>query len=98
MNLTTKDFNDMLLSGVPFARTFAMDDPVLDRIDKDLLGRSDGQFTPGAWCVGRHDLGKDPCISFGSSDAVRPSASSTRLEKLVLKLLDSENFRPRQCK
>nr|GMC80858.1 beta-glucuronosyltransferase GlcAT14C [Ipomoea batatas] len=98
MNLTTKDFNDMLLSGVPFARTFAMDDPVLDRIDQELLGRSDGQFTPGAWCVGRHDIGKDPCIVYGSCDAVKPSASSTRLEKLVLKLLGSENFRPRQCK
>ncbi|KAL3358033.1 hypothetical protein AABB24_015261 [Solanum stoloniferum] len=98
INLTLKHFEDMIQSGVPFARTFATDDPVLDKIDKEILRRSHGVFSPGAWCVGTSSLGKDPCIVYGSIDAVKPSAGSRNLEKLVLKLLDTENFRSRQCK
>lgn len=98
INLTLEHFEDMLQSGVPFARTFATDDPVLDKIDKDILRRSHGRFSPGAWCMGSSALGKDPCIVNGSPDAVKPSAGSRSLEKLVLKLLDIENFRSRQCK
>ncbi|RZC19714.1 hypothetical protein D0Y65_006514 [Glycine soja] len=33
--------------GAPFARKFTKDDPVLNKIDKELLRRSDGHFTPG---------------------------------------------------
>lgn len=98
INLTLEHFEDMLQSGVPFARTFATDDPVLDKIDKDILRRSHGRFSPGAWCMGSSALGKDPCITNGSPDIVKPSAGSRSLEKLVLKLLDIENFRSRQCK
>nr|GMD45071.1 beta-glucuronosyltransferase GlcAT14C [Ipomoea batatas] len=98
MNLTMEHFEDMVQSGAPFARTFATDDPVLDKIDRELLRRSDGLFTPGGWCVGSPGVGKDPCLTHGSSDAVKPSAGSRRLEKLVLKLLDSEYFRFSQCK
>lgn len=98
INLTLKHFEDMIQSGVPFARTFATDDPVLDKIDKEILRRSHGVFSPGAWCVGTSSLGKDPCIVYGSVDVVKPSTGSRSLEKLVLKLLDTENFRSRQCK
>ncbi|CAL9174012.1 unnamed protein product [Musa hybrid cultivar] len=48
--LSTKDFNKMVKSGMPFARKFGKGDSVLDKIDRELLGRSDGQFTPGGWC------------------------------------------------
>lgn len=98
INLTLNHFDDMIQSGVPFARTFATDDPVLDKIDKDILGRSQGRFSPGGWCMGTSSLGKDPCIVYGSTDAVKPSAGSRSLEKLVLNLLHTENFRSRQCK
>ncbi|KAJ8532949.1 hypothetical protein K7X08_015838 [Anisodus acutangulus] len=47
INLALKHFEDMVQSGVPFARTFATDDPVLDKIDKDILRRSSGRFSPG---------------------------------------------------
>ncbi|PSR98268.1 Beta-glucuronosyltransferase [Actinidia chinensis var. chinensis] len=98
MNLTLEHFDDMVQSGAPFAHTFAKDDPVLDKIDQDLLKRSDGRFTPGGWCTGNSVLDKDPCVVHGSSYAVKPSVSSKRLEKLILKLLDSESFRTNQCK
>ncbi|XP_047252128.1 beta-glucuronosyltransferase GlcAT14C isoform X2 [Capsicum annuum] len=98
INLTLNHFEDMVQSGVPFARTFATDDPVLDKIDKEILRRSHGRFSPGAWCVGTTSLGKDPCIVYGSIDVVKPSAGSRSLEKLIGKLLDTENFRSGQCK
>lgn len=98
INLTLEHFDDMVQSGAPFGQTFAKDDPVLDKIDKEILGRLDGQFAPGGWCLGNSGGGKDPCIFVGNPDVIKPSVRSIRLEALVLKLIDSENFRSRQCK
>ncbi|CAI0472694.1 unnamed protein product [Linum tenue] len=97
VSLTTEHFHDMVASGAPFARRFEKGDHVLDRIDAELLKRSANGFTPGSWCLGNPGPGKDPCVVHGSSDVVKPSISSKRLEKLVLKLLDSESFRSKQC-
>ncbi|KAI3960945.1 hypothetical protein MKW98_019146 [Papaver atlanticum] len=98
LTLTSQHFDGMVESGSPFARKFAKDDPVLDRIDKELLKRSDGLFTPGGWCRGSSIFGRDPCSVQGNPDVIRPSVSSRRLEKLLLKLLDPEKFRSKQCK
>ncbi|KAJ4841005.1 Beta-glucuronosyltransferase GlcAT14C [Turnera subulata] len=98
ISLTVEHFEDMVNSGAPFAREFAKDDPVLNKIDKELLRRSAGRFTPGGWCIGNAVLGNDPCAVLGSPNAVRPTVSSKRLEKLILKLLDYETFRTKQCK
>ncbi|GER54362.1 Core-2/I-branching beta-1,6-N-acetylglucosaminyltransferase family protein [Striga asiatica] len=97
-NLTLKHFDDMFHSGAPFAHKIPENDSVLDRIDKEILKRGDGRFVPGGWCLGRNGRKTDPCAVFGSSDVVRPSLSSRRMENLVAWLLDAENFRPRQCK
>ncbi|KAL0400010.1 UNVERIFIED_CONTAM: Beta-glucuronosyltransferase GlcAT14A [Sesamum radiatum] len=59
-SLTLKDFSKMINSSAPFARKFHKDDPVLDKIDKELLGRTN-RFARGAWCVGSSDGGADPC-------------------------------------
>ncbi|XP_027335675.1 beta-glucuronosyltransferase GlcAT14C-like isoform X1 [Abrus precatorius] len=98
VSLKLEHFDDMIQSGAPFARKFAKDDPVLNKIDKELLRRSDGHFTPGGWCVGNPLLGKDPCAVYGNPIVVKPTLRSKKLEKLILKLLDSEKFRPKQCK
>ncbi|KAB5540902.1 hypothetical protein DKX38_013876 [Salix brachista] len=45
--LTINDTNEMIANGAAFARKFKHDDPVLDKIDKDLLCRKNGSFTPG---------------------------------------------------
>ncbi|XP_010920618.2 beta-glucuronosyltransferase GlcAT14C [Elaeis guineensis] len=97
LNLTSQNFDLMVDSGAPFARTFTKDDPVLDRIDRELLGRSSGRFSQGGWCLGSSRFGKDPCAVYGKPGVIRPTMGSRRLERLLLKLLDSENFRPRQC-
>ncbi|KAM2045385.1 hypothetical protein ACFX1T_009583 [Malus domestica] len=96
INLTLEHYNDMVQSGAPFAGTFSRDDPVLNKIDEELLRRPSGHFTPGGWCLG--NLGENPCLVYGNSNAVKPTVVSKRLEKLIVNLLDSENFRPKQCK
>lgn len=98
ITLTMEHLDDMVRSGAPFARKFEKDDPVLNRIDKELLMRSDGRFTPGAWCMGSSRAGKDPCLVSGSPIVVKPTLSSRRLEKLIANLLDPETFRGKQCK
>ncbi|KAK4834633.1 hypothetical protein QYF36_025988 [Acer negundo] len=98
MNLTLEHFDDMVQSGSPFARKFAKDDPVLNKIDEKLLRRSNNRFAPGGWCVGNSASGKDPCSVYGNPYAVKPTVNSKRLEKLIVKLLDAETFRSKQCK
>eukprot|EP00268_Persea_americana_P052103 TRINITY_DN5818_c0_g1_i1.p1 TRINITY_DN5818_c0_g1~~TRINITY_DN5818_c0_g1_i1.p1 ORF type:complete len:412 (+),score=21.34 TRINITY_DN5818_c0_g1_i1:225-1460(+) len=98
ITLRSKHFDGMVESGAPFARKFVKDDPVLDRIDRELLGRSKGRFTPGGWCVGSSFLGRDPCAIYGNPEIIKPTISSKRLEKLLVKLLDPENFRSKQCR
>ncbi|KAI9115883.1 hypothetical protein K1719_012813 [Acacia pycnantha] len=98
MLLKLEHFDEMVQSGAPFARKFTKGDPVLDKIDTQILKRSAAHFTPGGWCVGYSVLGKDPCAVYGNPVAVKPTSSSKRLEKLLVKLLDPENFRSKQCK
>ncbi|KAG9444930.1 hypothetical protein H6P81_016270 [Aristolochia fimbriata] len=98
MTLRSAHFDAMVASGAPFARKFVKDDTVLDRIDRVLLGRSRGRFTPGGWCTGNSFLGRDPCTSYGFPEVLKPTVNSRRLETLLLKLLDPEKFRSSQCK
>ncbi|XP_028550248.1 beta-glucuronosyltransferase GlcAT14B isoform X3 [Dendrobium catenatum] len=98
MNLTSEHFSQMVDSGAPFARTFVENSPVLDQIDRELLKKSRGEFTPGGWCLGSSKPRIDTCTVFGKANIIKPTAGSRRLEGLLLKLLDEENFRPRQCK
>lgn len=97
LNLTSEHFDLMIKSGAPFACQFATDDGILDRIDSQILRRTSGWFTPGGWCMGSSRLGKDPCTLYGNPNVLRPTTSSKRLEKLLVKLLDADNFRPKQC-
>ncbi|VFQ91911.1 unnamed protein product [Cuscuta campestris] len=93
--LTLEDMKKMVDSNAPFARKFHRDDPVLDRIDSDLLSRAPDALVPGGWCAGN---GTHPCSVVGDVALLRPTAGAKRLETLIGSLLSDENFRPRQCK
>ncbi|KAL9272142.1 Beta-glucuronosyltransferase GlcAT14A-like protein [Drosera capensis] len=93
--LSMKDFEKMVESGALFARKFLKDDPVLDRIDKELLGKAD-RLVPGAWCVGSSEGGSDPCSLRGNDSVFRPGPGAKRLEALMQTLLADE-FRSKQC-
>ncbi|CAI9787605.1 unnamed protein product [Fraxinus pennsylvanica] len=94
-SLTIKDFDKMVNSSASFARKFHKEDPVLDKIDKELLGRTN-RFAPGAWCVGSSENGADPCFLRGNSSVFKPGPGAERLRQLIGNLL-SEDFRSKQC-
>lgn len=96
--LTVEDMQRMVDSNAPFARKFHHDDPVLDRVDEELLFRGKGMLVPGGWCVGSGENGTDPCSVVGNITVLRPTAGAKRLENLTGFLLSDSNFRPRQCK
>ncbi|CAM0875369.1 unnamed protein product [Alopecurus aequalis] len=105
--LTHADWDGMVGSAAPFARKFRRNDPVLDRIDADLLSRGPGRLAPGGWCAGEVPVagsynrseagGEDPCKAVGNAAYVRPGPGAERLRSLLTSLLSEENFRPKQC-
>ncbi|KAG9131129.1 hypothetical protein Leryth_025563 [Lithospermum erythrorhizon] len=94
-SLTIKDFSNMVNSSTAFSRKFHKDDPVLDKIDKELLKRTN-RFALGAWCIGTSENGNDPCSLRGDDSVFRPGPGAVRLQKLMEEL-QSEDFRRRQC-
>ncbi|KAJ1687372.1 hypothetical protein LUZ63_018762 [Rhynchospora breviuscula] len=98
LNLGIKDYRKMVLSGRVFARKFKKNDPVLDKIDKELLRRKGLQFTFGGWC---YEDEKKMCTNSPSKGAIgvlKPGAGSRRLRSLLTKIASGKNFRQRQCK
>ncbi|KAG8366845.1 hypothetical protein BUALT_Bualt16G0010200 [Buddleja alternifolia] len=96
--LTLEDMQRMIDSNAPFARKFHHDDPVLDKIDEQLLFRDRGMIVPGGWCVGKRVNGSDPCFEVGDITVLRPTGGAKRLESLISSRLSNENFRSQQCK
>lgn len=91
--LTINDTNEMIASGVAFARKFKHDDPVLDKIDKDLLRRKNGSFTPGGWCSG-----SPKCSEVGNLDNIKPGPGASRLKDLISRVALLTNLKQNQCK
>lgn len=91
--LTLNDTDKMIASGAAFARKFKRDDPVLDKIDKELLRRTKGGFTPGGWCTG-----KPKCSEAVNSKKLRPGPGAKRLGKLVDELVSAATVGHNQCK
>uniref|UniRef100_A0A5B7C349 Putative xylosyltransferase 1 n=1 Tax=Davidia involucrata TaxID=16924 RepID=A0A5B7C349_DAVIN len=93
--LNSNDFNDLIQSGAAFASPFLPDDPVLDRIDQEILGHSPGKPLPGGWCLGEPE--NDTCAVWGDADILRPGPGARRLEKCIVELLSNGTFWSRQC-
>lgn len=96
--LNLADMQRMVDSNAPFARKFPREDPVLDKIDSELLSRNPGMVTPGGWCIGSRKNGSDPCSVVGNTTVLRPGLGAKRLGTLITSLLSKEKFRPGQCK
>lgn len=93
--LNSSEFDAMIQSGAAFASRFQIKDRVLDRIDKEILGRIRGEVVPGGWCLG--EAGNGTCSVWGDADVLRPGPGARRLEKRIVKLLSKGAFRSRQC-
>ncbi|TVU30614.1 hypothetical protein EJB05_22244 [Eragrostis curvula] len=97
--LAAGDLRRMVLSGRPFARKFRADDPVLDRIDREILRRAEpAQFSYGGWCseggVAMCGNPKEP----GRTGAVKAGAGARRLKALLSKTLSPRNMKRQQCR
>ncbi|XP_065047592.1 beta-glucuronosyltransferase GlcAT14B-like [Musa acuminata AAA Group] len=96
--LTLDDFTRMVDSNAPFARKFGRDDPVLDKIDKALLGRDPDGFVPSAWCDAlKTNTSDDPHFTVRTVTELRPGAGAQRLNALITDLLSVDGFDEKHC-
>ncbi|KAL0680178.1 hypothetical protein Bca4012_008159 [Brassica carinata] len=76
--LSLTNMRPMIASGAAFARKFSRNDSALDRIDKELLMRTNQEgFTPGGWC------GKHECSVVEDVARINPGSGAERLKGLV---------------
>lgn len=92
--LNGSDMDDMIQSGNAFATQFRLNDPVLDQIDREILGRMPGKVVPGGWCLGESN---DTCAIWGDAGILRPGPGAKRLEKRIVSLLSNGTFQSQQC-
>ncbi|KAG9447689.1 hypothetical protein H6P81_013817 [Aristolochia fimbriata] len=92
--LGLKDLNAMLESGAAFGTRFPENDPVLDRIDQEVLNRSQGRVVPGGWCLGGED---DQCAQWGDPNVLRPGPGAKRLAKSIVELFSNGTLMYNHC-
>lgn len=96
--LTLDDFQRMVDSNAPFARKFGKNDPVLDKIDSELLGRKANGFAPGGWLRNKAPSNISfPCYNIVNATQLRPGPGAERLKRLIDGLLKAEDFHSKQC-
>ncbi|KAJ0251488.1 Core-2/I-branching beta-1,6-N-acetylglucosaminyltransferase family protein [Hirschfeldia incana] len=93
LTLSINDTDKMIASGAVFARKFVQDDLALDKIDTELLGRSNGSFTPGGWCAGEPN-----CSKVGDPSKINPGPGAIRISGLVSRLVSPSKLTQRQCR
>ncbi|XP_022761985.1 beta-glucuronosyltransferase GlcAT14A-like [Durio zibethinus] len=93
--VSSEEFDAMIQSAAAFATQFQFDDPVLDRIDQEILKRNPGKVVPGGWCL--DEPGNGTCSVWGDADILRPGPGAKRLEKCIVELLSDDRYRSHQC-
>lgn len=96
--LNVSDYDQMVQSGVVFARQFQKDDPALNMIDEKILKRGHNRVAPGAWCTGQRSWWMDPCTQWGDVNVLKPGQQATKLEDTITNLLDDWSSQSNQCK
>ncbi|ESQ30115.1 hypothetical protein EUTSA_v10012067mg, partial [Eutrema salsugineum] len=77
--LSLRDMRPMIASGAAFGRKFRRNDRALDKIDRELLNRTnEADFTPGGWCGG-----KPECSVVEDVAKITPGPGAERLKGLV---------------
>ncbi|XP_072989088.1 beta-glucuronosyltransferase GlcAT14A isoform X2 [Typha latifolia] len=93
--LNVSDLGNMTQSGAVFGTRFTKDDPVLDRIDQEVLSRGPSKIVPGGWCLGGGHT--DPCSIWGNPDILRPGPGARKLTNVIVQLLSDKSFHSHQC-
>ncbi|KAF2318045.1 hypothetical protein GH714_041375 [Hevea brasiliensis] len=96
--LTVDDYQRMVDSNAPFARKFGKNDPVLDKIDSNILGRTADGFVPGEWFRNKGDAnGTIPDNINTNTTELNPGPGAQRLKRLITSLLSAEDFHSTHC-
>ncbi|GAB4828292.1 Beta-glucuronosyltransferase GlcAT14B [Ancistrocladus abbreviatus] len=96
--LTTIDYQRMVDSNAPFARKFGRREPVLDKIDSELLGCDADGFVSGGWWSGRENA-TAAVSNYTVADitVLNPGPGANRLKGLITGLLSQEDFHTKHC-
>ncbi|MCL7030630.1 hypothetical protein MKW94_014266 [Papaver nudicaule] len=97
--LTMEDYQKMISSNAPFARKFGHDEPILDKIDSDILGRTPDGFVPGGWFNNKDNNTNTSTPDYDVSHAtkLKPGPGAERLQQFISGLLSAEDFHTKQC-
>ena len=97
--LTHADYSRMVDSNAPFARKFGRDNhSILDKIDKELLGRDADGFVPSGWTHTAEAKNiTDPRLFVKDLSQLRPGPGKERLKRLITGLLTADGFSEKHC-
>lgn len=95
--LTVNDYQKMKDSNAPFARKFGRNDPVLDKIDAELLGRNADGYVPGMWFSQANSSIIKEYSAARNITELRPGPGAERLKRLIDGLLSVKDFQAKQC-
>ncbi|KAK6774352.1 hypothetical protein RDI58_029591 [Solanum bulbocastanum] len=95
--LTLKDYKNMVDSNASFARKFRRNEPVLDKIDSELLGRKVDGFVPGSWFDGGDANSTISQYILRNITSLRPGPGAQRMKSLISSLLSDKDFSSKHC-
>ncbi|KAL6608227.1 hypothetical protein ACP70R_041290 [Stipagrostis hirtigluma subsp. patula] len=96
--LNREHYSQMVDSGAPFARRFQENDPLLDKIDSNILKRWSHGPVPGAWCSGRKRWFNDPCSQWSDVNIVRPGPQAVKLYQYINRTLEEAKSSSNSCR
>ncbi|OMO65511.1 Glycosyl transferase, family 14 [Corchorus olitorius] len=104
-SLNTSRYDEMVASELAaFAHPIPEGDPLLNKIDEDVLNRLPGKTVSGNWsiCQGKSknmtgDEEEEFCSAWGDIDAVKPGPKGIKLGDILSKLAAERRLRPSQC-
>lgn len=95
--LTNNEYQRMVDSNAPFARKFGRDEPVLDRIDSELLSRVNDGFVPGGWYGGERNSSSDISDIVRDVTILKPGPGAERFKRLMDSLIGQKDFWLKHC-
>lgn len=95
--LTLKDYQNMVDSNASFARKFRRNEPVLDKIDSELLERKVDGFVPGSWFDGGDANATISQYILRNITSLRPGPGAQRIKSLISGLLSDKDFDKKHC-
>ncbi|KMZ67652.1 hypothetical protein ZOSMA_25G00390 [Zostera marina] len=92
------DLHFITWDNIPFARKFFENDPVLDKLDEELVLRRPGMFVRGGWCAGSVQVRTGLIrVWLWITKPICNCPGTFRLKQLIDVLLSEERFKQRQC-